>query len=109
MSSSHYSEVSKLPAFQERVVHYLADACIDVLVGEAETPDSQEDSQVRFAQRFFQGRISMDHVCQAVVSNDSVRTTIGTNDATTANAAITDNDLSYVVKTEQFAGLALSV
>ena len=108
MASKHYSDVAKLPAFQDRVSHYLADKCVDVLVAEAATPESQDANQVRFAQRYFQGRIGMIQVCQAITSNGTIRTAIGTKDAAAANDDITDNDLSYVVMTEMFAGLSLS-
>lgn len=109
MASEHQVAVAYLPDFQKRVLLFLEDKAVDTINEEIATPGTHSAEVLDGCRTIIRGRLSLNHISLAVVSNGTLATAIGTSDAATANSAITDNDLSYVVKTEMFGAFATSL
>lgn len=100
MASSHCAALAAYKDFQVRVDYFLKKQAVAVM-GEDEATDNHAN-RVLFSRDVLRGRVSLYDIALAVTTNGTVSATIGTNDEPTSNAAIIDNDLSYVVQTEMY-------
>jgi hypothetical protein len=95
MASSHSAALAAYSDFQIRVDYFLKKAAIAVMAEDSGT--ANHDQRVVFAREIFDGRQRIYDFALGVTTNSTLTATIGTSDESTANAAISDNDLEFTV------------
>ena len=104
MASSHCAALAAHTPFQTRVDYFLKKQAVTVIAEAIGT--AKHDQRVVFSREIFKGRVRVYDIALAVTTNGTVAATIAAKDEATANADISDNDLSYVVQTEMFNAFA---
>jgi len=84
--------------YQRRVKYYMSQAAIEVLAEDGATASHAE--RVTYANKILDGTASVYEFAVASVTNSTVATAID------GGQDVTDNDLSYVVKTEMYNAMA---
>jgi hypothetical protein len=95
MASSHCAALAADNSFQIRVDYFLKKAAIAVMAESSST--TNHDIRVVFGREIFDGRQRIYDFALGITTNSTIATTISTSDPTTANAAISDNDLEFTV------------
>lgn len=95
MAAENCANLARYGIFQSRVDYFLKKAAIAVMAEDVGTANHAE--RIVFARTALDGRVRIYDFALGVTTNPTLATTIGTSDESTANAAIPDNDLEFIV------------
>jgi predicted transcriptional regulator len=104
MSSTECMELANYGPYQDRVNYFLKKAAIAIMAESDQTANHAD--RVAYSAKVLGENARIFPFAVGTTTNPTLAATVGTNDAATANAAITDGDLEYTVNSlfDAYAG-----